>query len=120
MGGIFAIANGSDGDPLVSCLASRTPLMDVVGTVRNEITPKDDGVGRVAAARLGYRYSLTLESSLCARHLAAGDQHLSIEDLLNTGRALCLAIADLASCEAQRPVADGAVETSSPAEAWEK
>merc|ERR1712003_22863 len=87
-------------DPLVYCLAARTKLLDAAGTQRNELSAKDEGVGRVAASRLGYKYSLTLESSLCARHLASDDQHLSVEDLLSVGRALCLAIADLANQEA--------------------
>merc|ERR1712039_373011 len=101
--GIFAITNKNEADPLVNCLAARTKLLDHAGTSRNELSAKDEGVGRVAASRLGYSYSLTLESSLCARHLAADDQHLSVEDLLSVGRALCLAIADLVNLEANAP-----------------
>merc|ERR1711948_110675 len=67
--GIFAIANGRDGDPLVAAIAAHTELLDHVGTSRPEVRAQDEGVGRVAAARLGYRYCLTLESSLCARHV---------------------------------------------------
>merc|ERR1712217_98290 len=98
--GIFAITNKNEADPLVASLAARTKLLDHAGTTRNELSSKDEGVGRVAASRLGYKYSLTLESSLCARHSAADDQHLSLDDLLSVGRALCLAIADLANQEA--------------------
>merc|ERR1712060_52832 len=101
--GIFAITNRNEADPLVASLAARTKLLDAAGTSRNELSAKDEGVGRVAASRLGYKYSLTLESSLCARHLAADDQHLSLEDLLSVGRALCLAIADLVNLEANAP-----------------
>lgn len=97
--GVFAIANGSDGDALVASIAARTPLLDLAGTSRPEVRPQDEGVGRVAAARIGYEYSVTLESSLCARHAAAGDQHLSLEDLLSVGQAVCLGLADLARQE---------------------
>ena len=55
--GLFCIANGSDADRLVALLAKRTPLLDVLGTSRTEPRPQDVGVGRVAAANLGYRYS---------------------------------------------------------------
>jgi hypothetical protein len=94
--GIFIIANGSDADPLVESLASQTELLDVAGTLRNVIQAQDEGIGRVAAARLGYRYSVTLESSLGARHAAAGNEHLTITELMATGRALCKALVDLA------------------------
>eukprot|EP00434_Breviolum_minutum_P035027 symbB.v1.2.031002.t1/scaffold3553.1/size54217/4 len=93
--GIFAIANGNDADRLVSLLASRTPLLDVAGTNRTETRPQDVGVGRVAAATQGYKYSLTIESSLCARHMAAGGEHLLLQDLASVGRAICFSIADL-------------------------
>merc|ERR1711971_206485 len=69
--GVFAIANGNEGDQLVNCMAARTPLLDAPGTSRTEVRPQDEGVGRVAAARLGYQYSLTLEASLSARHADA-------------------------------------------------
>eukprot|EP00913_Durusdinium_trenchii_P011070 g10392.t1 len=68
--GVFAIANGNDADRLV------TPLLDVAGTNRTETRPQDVGVGRVAAASQGYKYSLTIESSLCARHVEVGGEHL--------------------------------------------
>eukprot|EP00435_Cladocopium_sp_Y103_P070076 s4_g34.t1 len=93
--GIFAIANGNDADRLVSLLASRTPLLDLPGTNRTETRPQDVGVGRVAAASQGYKYSLTIESSLCARHLAVGGEHLLLQDLASVGRAICFAVADL-------------------------
>jgi len=97
--GIFAITNGTDADPLVERIAARTNLMDAVGTSRSEVRMQDQGVGRVAAAHVGYKYSLTLETSLCARHAAAGGQHLSLEDLQHSGKAVCLAVSDLASVE---------------------
>lgn len=93
--GIFAIANGNDADRLVSLLASRTPLLDLPGTNRTETRPQDVGVGRVAAASQGYKYSLTIESSLCARHLAIGGEHLLLQDLASVGRAICFAVTDL-------------------------
>lgn len=93
--GVFAIANGSDGDPLIVGMGKYSRLLDVVGAARAEVKARDEGVGRVAAARLGYRYSVTLESSLCARHAAAGNQHLTLHDLLEVGRAVCLGIADV-------------------------
>ena len=37
----------------------RTPLLDVAGTNRTETRPQDVGVGRVAAANQGYKYSAT-------------------------------------------------------------
>ncbi|CAE8686335.1 unnamed protein product, partial [Polarella glacialis] len=93
--GIFAIANGSEGDPLIALLAARTSLIDGPGTSRTDVRPQDAGVGRVAAAAQGYKYSLTLESSMCARHSAAGGQHLTLDDLVSCGQAVCLAIVDL-------------------------
>lgn len=93
--GIFAIANGNDADRLVSLLANRTPLLDLQGTNRTETRPQDVGVGRVAAAAQGYKYSLTIESSLCARHLAIGGEHLLLQDLASVGRAICFAVTDL-------------------------
>mmetsp|Transcript_99150 Transcript_99150/g.180931 ORF Transcript_99150/g.180931 Transcript_99150/m.180931 type:complete len:1045 (+) Transcript_99150:5-3139(+) len=93
--GIFFITNGHEADPLVACMAARTELLDGPGTSRPELRASDEGVGRVAASRIGYRHSVTLESSLAARHAAAGGQHLSIQDLLDAGRALCLALYDL-------------------------
>jgi len=93
--GVFAIANGADGDPLVASMAAHSPLLDASGTSRAEVKAKDEGVGRVAASRLGFQYSVTLEASLCARHAAAGNHHLSLEDLLEVGRAVVLGIADL-------------------------
>ncbi|OLP85129.1 Cytosolic carboxypeptidase 2 [Symbiodinium microadriaticum] len=95
--GIFAIANASDGDRLVSLMASRTHLLDAAGTSRSEIRAQDAGVGRVAAASQGYKYSLTIESSLCARHVEVGGEHLLLQDLASVGRAICLAVADLLS-----------------------
>ncbi|CAE7191618.1 Agbl2 [Symbiodinium necroappetens] len=77
--GIFAIANASDGDRLVSLMASRTHLLDAAGTSRSEIRAQDAGVGRVAAASQGYKYSLTIESSLCARHVEVGGEHLLLQ-----------------------------------------
>lgn len=38
---------------------TRTPLLDVAGTNRTETRPQDVGVGRVAAATQGYKYSAT-------------------------------------------------------------
>lgn len=101
--GVFAIANGNDADRLVSLLASRTPLLDVAGTNRTETRPQDVGVGRVAAASQGYKYSLTIESSLCARHVEVGGEHLLLQDLVSVGRAVCLAIADLL-CQDEMPI----------------
>lgn len=101
--GVFAIANGNDADRLVSLLASRTPLLDVAGTNRTETRPQDVGVGRVAAASQGYKYSLTIESSLCARHVEVGGKHLLLQDLVSVGRAVCLAIADLL-CQDEMPI----------------
>eukprot|EP00439_Symbiodinium_sp_Y106_P027603 s4713_g3.t1 len=95
--GIFAIANASDGDRLVSLMASRTHLLDAAGTSRSEIRAQDAGVGRVAAASQGYKYSLTIESSLCARHVEVGGEHLLLQDLASVGRSICLAVADLLS-----------------------
>merc|ERR1712173_130023 len=72
------------------------------GTNRHELRSQDEGTGRVAGARLGYLYSMTLESSLGARHLGAGNQHLSLADLESVGSALCLALLDLAREHAQQ------------------
>merc|ERR1712129_31296 len=91
-----------DADPLVKRLAARTRLVDAAGTSRHEPRSKDEGTGRVAGARLGYLHSMTLESSLGARHLGAGDQHLSLVDLESVGSALCLALLDLAREHAQQ------------------
>eukprot|EP00403_Amphidinium_massartii_P000613 CAMPEP_0178377288 /NCGR_PEP_ID=MMETSP0689_2-20121128/3842_1 /TAXON_ID=160604 /ORGANISM="Amphidinium massartii, Strain CS-259" /LENGTH=989 /DNA_ID=CAMNT_0019997339 /DNA_START=14 /DNA_END=2980 /DNA_ORIENTATION=+ len=107
--GIFAITNSTDADPLVDKIAARTPLMDVPGTIRSEVRTQDQGVGRVAAAHVGYKYSLTLESSLCARHSAAGEQHLTLEDLRQVGRAVCMAVADLALEEGEQDEQDAVV-----------
>merc|ERR1740121_3386866 len=94
--GVFAIANGSDGDALVSRLGAKSDLIDIQGTQRSEVRPQDEGVGRVAASRVGCRYCITLEASLGARHLTAGEFHLSLEELQGVGQALCLALTDLA------------------------
>lgn len=94
--GVFAIANGSDGDALVARLGARSDLVDVQGTQRPDVRPQDEGVGRVAASRVGCRYCITLEASLGARHLTAGEFHLSLEELQGVGQALCLALTDLA------------------------
>jgi hypothetical protein len=94
--GVFFIANGHDSDRLVDYLAARTSLLDAEGTNRLEVRPQDEGVGRVAGMRLGYRYSVTLESSLAARHASAGAEHLSLEDLQSVGNALCGALLDVA------------------------
>ncbi|CAJ1344872.1 unnamed protein product [Effrenium voratum] len=96
--GIFAIANGNSADRLVSLIADRTPFLDLPGTSRTEARPKDVGVGRMAAAFQGYKFSLTIESSLGARHTA--DEHLLLQDLASAGKAICLAIVDLLCPEA--------------------
>jgi hypothetical protein len=101
--GVFFITNGHDSDALVESLAARTPLLDAQGTSRPELRAQDEGVGRVAAARLGYKYSVTLESSLAARHPGAGGEHLSLEDLQCVGKALCLALLDVATLAEATP-----------------
>ena len=46
--------------PILNCNGgTRTPLLDVAGTNRTETRPQDVGVGRVAAATQGYKYSAT-------------------------------------------------------------
>lgn len=97
--GVFFITNGHDSDALVECMAARTPLLDAQGTSRPEFRPQDEGVGRVVGAQLGYKYSVTLESSLAARHAGAGGEHLSLEDLQGVGKALCLALLDVATLD---------------------
>jgi len=108
--GIFAIANATDGDRLVSLMALRTKLLDAPGTSRAEIRAQDAGVGRVAAASQGYKFSLTIESSLCARHVEAGGEHLLLQDLVSVGRAMCLAVSDLLTSPANEPVSKVFVE----------
>jgi len=118
--GVFFITNSSEGDALVNCLAARSPLLDAPGTSRPDVRPQDEGVGRVAGARLGYQYSATLESSLSARHSAAGGEHLSLDDLQAMGRALCLALLDAATLGedgALQPAAQAIVEPSPTADA---
>lgn len=101
--GVFFITNGREADPLVSCMAARSPLLDEQGTSRPEVRQQDEGVGRVAATRFGYQYSATLETSLAARHTAAGGEHLSLEDLQGVGHALGLALLDLAKLGREFP-----------------
>eukprot|EP00931_Biecheleriopsis_adriatica_P003771 TRINITY_DN10552_c1_g1_i1.p1 TRINITY_DN10552_c1_g1~~TRINITY_DN10552_c1_g1_i1.p1 ORF type:complete len:985 (-),score=219.10 TRINITY_DN10552_c1_g1_i1:216-3170(-) len=95
--GIFAICEKSSAEceRLIGLLAARTPLVDAPGTSWTDSRPQDAGVGRVAAASHGYKCSMTLESSLCARHSAAGGEHLTLKDLVSVGCALCQAIGDL-------------------------
>eukprot|EP00927_Polykrikos_kofoidii_P044307 TRINITY_DN38307_c0_g1_i1.p1 TRINITY_DN38307_c0_g1~~TRINITY_DN38307_c0_g1_i1.p1 ORF type:complete len:1025 (-),score=176.29 TRINITY_DN38307_c0_g1_i1:114-2777(-) len=93
--GVFVMGNAGCSAKLPMLLAKRSPLFDLVGSsMLSNKGGKDSGVGRVAMAQFGVPHSFTLEASFGMPQDDA-DQ-LSPADLESVGRAMCVAIRELA------------------------
>lgn len=109
--GVFLMGNSGGSVKLPVLLGRRTELFDLSGSsmLGCGVVGKDAGIGRVAmASRSGVPHSFTLEASFGMPH--EGQHQLAPDDLESFGRALCLAICDLATEPVEGTVEDKRTE----------
>jgi len=105
--GVFLMGNSGGSVKLPVLLSRRTELFDLSGSsmLGCGVSGKDAGIGRVAmASRAGVPHSFTLEASFGMPH--EGQHQLAPDDLESFGRALCLAILDLATESTEGPTSE--------------